>query len=183
MFQRLLLRARPRLIVLLALLPGLIAIVFTGIGALGGNATRPTAAPPVTGQVTPTAASILPVNGRWRPTTLKIETDALIRDPADSTRIVAGTAQGIWTSVDTGKIWQRDTGPPAHSDVLALAAGGSPLALYAADSDGRIFRRAGSGKWAAIGPQPAPGSIFSLAVSHTSSPVVLAGTSGALYRG
>ncbi len=183
MFLRFLHRARPRLIVLLALLPGLIAIVFTGIAALGGTATGPSATPSVTGQAAPTASPALPTNGRWLPTNLRVETDALIQDPADSTRLVAGTAQGIWTSADAGKTWQRDMGLPARSDVLALAAGGNPRSLYAADSDGRIFRRAESGKWAAIGPQPAPGSIFSLAVSQASPPVVLAGTSGALYRG
>jgi photosystem II stability/assembly factor-like uncharacterized protein len=117
------------------------------------------------------------------PTNLKVETDALIRDPNNGSRMVAGTVQGIWTSGDEGKTWQRQTGSVMPGDVLALAEGGSPVALYAADGEGRVFERNASGTWKAIGPRPTPSSFFSLAVSATASPVILAGTAGALYRG
>jgi photosystem II stability/assembly factor-like uncharacterized protein len=169
-------------------LPGLVAIVLTGISALKGGSATPVAAPTAIRHVT-SAGSATPVTppiaagGRWVPTNLKVETDAIIRDPNDASRMVAGTAQGIWMSSDEGKTWQRQLGAVMPGDVLALAAGGSPVALYAADGAGRIFERDGSGTWKAIGPQPTPSSIFSLAVSDTPTPLILAGTAGDLYRG
>ncbi len=177
-------RARARSLTLLALLPGLLAIVFTGISALKGGSATPIVISRVTPAVSATPSTPpLPADGRWLPTNLKVETDAIIRDPNDSSRMVAGTTEGIWMSSDEGKTWQRQSGAAMHSDVLALAAGGTPLALYAADGEGRVFERDAAGTWKAIGPQPLPTSIFSLAVSDTASPIILAGTAGDLYRG
>jgi hypothetical protein len=178
-------RIRARAFTLLALLPGLLAIVLTGISALKGGSATPAAIPPVLHRAASATPSTPPIaaDGHWAPTNLKVEADAIIRDPNDASRLVAGTVQGIWMSSDEGRTWQRQTGAVMHSDVLALAAGGSPVALYAADGEGRVFERDTSGSWRVIGPQPLPTSIFSLAVSGTPSPVILAGTSGDLYRG
>ncbi|HVA90075.1 MAG TPA: hypothetical protein VNL71_09545 [Chloroflexota bacterium] len=177
------LRFRPSLLVPLALLPGLLGIIIAS-SHTEPSSTPNTASPTLVATLThPTTGVPVPTNGQWQPTNLTVQTDALATDPSDHGALIAGTVQGMWRSDDGGGAWKRLLGYPMTSAVLALAAGGNPRLLYAADSDGVIRVRTKQGAWRAIGPSPAPGSIFSLAVSDTAPPVVLAGTAGALYRG
>ena len=176
-------RLRPSLLTPLALLPGILAIILVGL------ATSPSPSPSATSAnsaATPPRAATtvsIPTNRPWQSTNLTVETDALVTDPSHSGTVLAGTVQGLWSSTNSGADWKRLPGYPASSAVLALAVGGAPRLLYAADNDGYIRVRTRQGAWQAIGPSPAPGSIFSLAVSDTTPPVILAGTAGALYRG
>jgi photosystem II stability/assembly factor-like uncharacterized protein len=176
------------LLIPLALLPGILAIV------LVSSHTVPAAAPalpiprlastpaPALPKRAPTAGPV-PTNRAWQSTNPRLLTDAFAVDPSHPTTSIAGTVQGLWKSDDSGATWKPLPGYPPTSAVLALAVGGNPRLLYAADNNGFVRVRTGQGVWQAIGPTPAPGSIFSLAVSDTARPVILAGTAGALYRG
>lgn len=169
----------------LALLPGILAILLVGLHT-APSASPVVPAPNATTAVIPAPSATtaaVPTNRPWQTTNLTVETDALASDPSHPGTALAGTVQGLWSSTNGGAGWKRLPGYPASSAVLALAVGGNPRLLYAADNDGFIRVRTRQGAWHAIGPSPAPGSIFSLAVSHTSPPVILAGTAGALYRG
>ncbi|HEY8285949.1 MAG TPA: hypothetical protein VIJ28_16320, partial [Chloroflexota bacterium] len=119
------------LLILLALLPGILAIV------LVSSHTVPAAAPalpiprlastpaPALPKRAPTAGPV-PTNRAWHSTNLRLLTDALVVDPSHPTTSIAGTVQGLWKSDDSGATWKPLPGYPPTSAVLALAVGGNP---------------------------------------------------------
>lgn len=122
---------------------------------------------------------------RWRPTSLSLETDALLVDPRDHDRVLAGTPSGLWRSVDGGITWKADAAWTTHSPIMALAAMSSRAGIVAGAGDGAVYAATGDnriGAWRRISPSFGPAPIFCLAY-NSQLRVLLAGTVGALYRG
>jgi hypothetical protein len=152
------------------LLPALVAAL---LGVAGRN-SRPATTAPWAGPR---------VGGIWTATNLKLQTNALLADSSRPAILFAGTDDGVWRSLDGGTRWTR-SGLQGHT-VMSLAAAGSDL--YAGNEDGTIYAgndQADGVAWTRqpISPTSSTSPVFSLAVSQT-QPIVLAGTSGALYRG
>ena len=121
--------------------------------------------------------------GIWTATSLKLQTNALLADSSHPATLFAGTDDGVWRSVDGGVRWAR-SGLQGHT-VMSLAAAGADL--YAGNEDGTIYVGSDLATGVAWTGRPISSTtstspIFSLAVSQA-QPIVLAGTSGALYRG
>ena len=121
--------------------------------------------------------------GTWTVTSLRIQTNALLADPDHPSVLYAGTDDGVWRSLDQGTRW-TPTGLRERV-VTALAMDAGSRDLYAGDQDGIVFagRNPTAGTtWQAASPVLGGTPVFSLAVSQALQ-VVLAGSTGALYRG
>jgi hypothetical protein len=84
-------------------------------------------------------------------------------DPADSTRLLAGTTGGLYLSTDGGSTWQQTR--PAKTWSLALAPQGAATETFAASADG-LFSSGDSGRtWAQVALPGAPAGWNRLAVA------------------
>ena len=67
-------------------------------------------------------------------------------DPADPNRIVAATGERIIASVDGGRTWEPQPGPP-----LIVLSWDERSGLWGADTAGRVHRVATEGEWRNVG--------------------------------
>ena len=173
----------PRLLpwLMLALVP-LVLLAGIIVWQLRGRATLHPGAGRV---ITPSPALVTRGSGRWVPTQLTAEVDALLEDPSAPGHLLAGTSNGLRSSRDGGATWQRVGGELGGARVFALAAGRIRRIVFAGGNDGTVFAlRPGPGaSWRRISPALGANPIFSLAVSPEDGQTVLAGTAGALFRG
>lgn len=135
------------------------------------------------GPATPAVWTGPRTGGLWTATGLREQTNALLADPARPAVLFAGTDDGAWQSLDAGTSWERAGMRGRVITALAVDTGGTTL--YAGDEDGVVHAAGGilgSVAWQAASSPLGGTPIFSLAVAHA-PPVILAGTSGALYRG
>ncbi len=103
---------------------------------------------------------------RWRPTSLSIETDALLVDPRDRTRVFAGTPSGLWRSDDGGVTWKPNPAWTARSSIMALAAMPGGTGIFAGAGDGAVYVATEEnqfGVWRRISPSFGPNPVFCLA--------------------
>ena len=160
----------------LAALVGLAGFAgFVGRAGSGGISVRP-ARP---------AAWVGPsLAGSWVPTTLTIQTNALIAEPAHPDLMVAATDDGVWRSGDGGTHWARAGTGLRGREVDALAATPGTGSLFAGTADGAVYALdVGRAGWRRLGAPLAANPIYSLAVAADGHRTVLAGTVGGLYRG
>ena len=160
----------------LMLLAGIIVWQLRGQATVHPRATR---------VATPATASARASGGRWVPTQLTAEIDALLEDPTAPRHLLAGTSDGLRSSRDDGATWRRVGGELGGARIFALAAGRIGRILFAGGNDGTVFALLpGPGaSWRRISPTLGANPIFSLAVSPEDGQTVLAGTAGALFRG
>ena len=148
---------------------------FLGRAGSGGTSARP--ARPAA-WVGPSSA------GSWVPTTLTVQTNALIAEPAHPNVVVAATDDGVWRSGDGGTHWARLGTGLRGREADALAATPGDGSLFVGTADGAVYALdAGSAGWRRLGAPLAANPIYSLAVAPDGHGTVLAGTVGGLYRG
>jgi photosystem II stability/assembly factor-like uncharacterized protein len=113
------------------------------------------------------------------------EVYALLEDPQHAGHLIAGTPEGLWLSSDGGTSWRRGGQGLHGAGVLALAATAASPALYAGATDGAVYASPTDhgATWRRISPHFSATLIFSLAAEPPDGRVVLAGTTGAVYRG
>ena len=171
-------RAQARLLggVGLAVLVGVVGFAgFVGRVGAGGNAAPPAHPAPWVG---PSSA------GSWAPTTLTVQTNALIAEPGHPEGVVAATDDGVWRSGDGGTHWARLGTGLRGREVDALAVTPGNRSLFAGAADGAVYALdAGRAGWRRLGAPLAANPIYSLAVAADGHRTVLAGTVGGLYRG
>lgn len=154
-------------------------------------ATRGTSAPPATpsggAPARPAASPHAPPwreGGRWVRTGLAAWTNALLAPPGPGGRLVAGTASGLSLSSDGGATWQRVESAVPIASLAASADGGT---VYAGGADGRVYALVNQGRqgqrWRRISARLSSDAIFSLAAAPPDGHILLAGSTGALYRG
>ncbi len=159
-----------RLLLLLAAAAVAVALVLDVAGRMSRPATHAAWAGPLPG-------------GLWTATSLRLQTNVLLADPTHPVMLLAGTDDGVWSSHDGGVQWVR-AGMRGHL-ITALAMASDSSDLYAGDDTGTVYTGRdllGSLSWQPVSPILGTSPVYSLAVSRA-PPVVLAGTTGALYRG
>lgn len=67
-------------------------------------------------------------------------------DPADPDHVVAAAGGGVIASVDGGRTWERQPGPP-----LLVVSWDERSGLWGADTAGRVHRAAAEGGWSNVG--------------------------------
>lgn len=121
--------------------------------------------------------------GVWKATSLRLQTNALLADPDRHSVLFAGTDDGVWRSLDQGTHWARSG---LRGDVItSLAMDTGSTDAYAGDENGIVYSGGnllGSTRWQPISTSLGGTPVFSLAESQALQ-VVLAGSTGALYRG
>ena len=159
--------------VALAALVGLAGFAgFVGLVGSGGTSARP-ARP--TAWVGPSSA------GSWVPSTLTVQTNALVAEPGHPDLVVAATDDGVWRSGDGGIHWARVGTGLRSREVDALAATPGNGSLFAGAADGAVYALdAGRAGWRRLGARLSPNPIYSLAVAADGHRTVLAGTVGGL---
>lgn len=166
-----------------------IAMVGLGVLPLGGRVTPHAVHGPATASQTIPSSEHgrIQRGGSWVRTRLTAWTNALLQDPRQAGRLVAGTANGVWLSPDNGATWRRGNRGLSQTSILALAATPASHAIFAGAADGAVYvgqaQHGAAWGWQRISPRLGPDPIFSLAVSAHDGATALAGTTGALYRG
>ena len=174
--------------VALLLLFALPVTAIIGVTLQQWRASSPSRGPAVAATRSSSARNVAhqfdPRRALWLATALRSETDALVADPGDPAHLFAGTTAGLWTSRDYGATWQPERSGPGSAILSFAVAPGHP-GLFAGDGDGFVYQWSPrqAARWRRISPSLGGVPIFSLAASATASPVLLAGTSGTLYRG
>jgi photosystem II stability/assembly factor-like uncharacterized protein len=131
-------------------------------------------------------SSALVTAGTWNIASLQMEVDALITDPRTPSRLLAGTASGVWESTDGGQTWTQDSSSPSKQGVMALAATSDGSILFAGATNGIVYawNQDGGRGWQPISPVLGSGNpIFALAAAPGSTSTLLAGTVGGVFRG
>lgn len=89
-------------------------------------------------------------NGGWQHVLADLEAFTVCVHPADASVVLAGTADGVWRSTDSGKKFERTDFPdrvqiwsiaPSPADPRTLFAGGSPVSVYRSEDGGEHWTR------------------------------------------
>jgi photosystem II stability/assembly factor-like uncharacterized protein len=91
-------------------------------------------------------------SSQWRHVLEGLSVFSLRVDPRDPQRVLAGTADGVWRSTDSGRTFSRTRFPDAGVEIWSflfdaggtrgrLLAGGAPLSVFASDDDGESWER------------------------------------------
>lgn len=89
--------------------------------------------------------------GSWEHVLTHLETYTVCVHPTDATIVLAGTADGVWRSTDSGATFRRADFPDAGKQVWSflvdsrdrkrIYAGGSPVDVYRSEDGGESWRR------------------------------------------
>ncbi|MCX6357192.1 MAG: YCF48-related protein [Candidatus Aureabacteria bacterium] len=112
-------------------------------------------------------------------------TAALVIDPANSPRIFAGAADGLYMCRDGGKTWTKVNGASGGQVRTALDCAidpSNPDMVYAATLDSALLKSTDGGKsWKEMGVADEK-TITSVAVSPLDSNIIYAGTATGMYK-
>lgn len=102
---------------------------------------------------------------------------AVIVNPALSSDLYIGAAAGLWQSTDYGMTWAQinDSLPAPPMGVTIAVAGTSPATIWAADSDGSIWRSTDGGSTFVHTGGPLAASLYSLQVDPNDPTHLLSG--------